>query len=153
MPLPTIFPSTTAHYALPLLFSGQSQKEFFVNQAITVLDTLVQHAFDATLPEPPVDPSDGAVYRIAATATGDWAGKEDSIAVRIAGAWHIVSPAAGSLFYDRAANAFVLFDGVAWQSASAPTVPSGGSVIDVEARQTIAEMVEALREIGVFPHV
>jgi hypothetical protein len=37
-----------------------------------------------------------------------------------------------------------------WEQASAPAIPSGGPVIDIEARAAIEQLIEALQAIGML---
>lgn len=103
----------------------------------------------ASQPTPPASAADGACYRVTATATGAWAGKEDRIAVLVAGAWHFVAPTEGLVLFDRTTGAFVIF-GSQWQPASVVAVPSGGTIIDVQARAAMTALITALETMGVL---
>ncbi|BDI59643.1 DUF2793 domain-containing protein [Qipengyuania nanhaisediminis] len=149
MATPFNFPSTTARLNLPLLFAGQAQKEFFVNQSLELIDALMQPVITASLAAPPADPAPGSIYRITATANGEWAGKEDDLAVRIGGAWNYVTPYAGMTAVDAQSGAILCFDS-GWQAPHEPPQATGGSVIDTEARQMLTELVDALRTAGIF---
>lgn len=149
MPAPFDFPTSSANIGLPLLFSGQAQKEFFVNQAFALVDALIQQSVVSSNPTPPASPSDGEVYRVTATANEAWAGEEGALAVRIAGGWHFVSPVEGLRIYDRQAAQFLVFKGQ-WETASAPGSPTGGSVIDTQARAAIDELIDALEQVGIL---
>lgn len=144
-----IFPSNTNHFSLPLLFSGQAQKEFFINQALSTLDSLLQLAVDDTLADPPATPIDGECYRVAPEATGDWTGMDDKLALRIAGAWQFIMPRDGARIYNRASGHIMLFD-AGWSAVSGPPSPSGGSMVDAEARAAIDGIIQALRNAGIF---
>jgi hypothetical protein len=146
---PIAFPSATPVIGLPLLMAGQAQKEFFVNQALCLLDALHPRTVRASLAEPPAAPVDGESFRITAPAGGDWAGRENHIAVRIGGDWHFISPLEGMRLFDKGAGCLVLFRSE-WQQCAAPAAPTGGAVIDVEARAAIAALTEALRTAGVL---
>ncbi len=150
MTAPISFPSTTANFALPLLFSGQAQKELSINQTVSLLDALVQSSVDASLSSPPLNPEDGSTYRVLANASDIWAGKDDQLAVQLGGAWHFVAPKAGLRLFDRQAGTLLHYDST-WKSANEPALASGGTVIDAEARQMLLELVEALRILGIFP--
>jgi len=52
--------------------------------------------------------------------------------------------------YDRATGQEWLFS-TTWQAATAPAEPSGGAVVDSEARAAIAQLIAELRVAGVFP--
>ncbi|MEO0690435.1 MAG: DUF2793 domain-containing protein [Pseudomonadota bacterium] len=93
---PLTFPSTTPITGLPLLFSGQSQKEFFVNQAFTTIDAILFHSIEASLIEPPAESAEGESFRVLPAATSDWEGHDDAIAVKIAGTWHFITPVEGT---------------------------------------------------------
>lgn len=149
MPEPLTFPSTTPITGLPLLFSGQSQKEFFVNQALTTIDAILFHSIEASLLEPPAQSAEGESFRVLPSATSDWAGHDDKIAVQIAGSWHFITPVEGMEVYDRSAEQKIVFK-AGWQSAIAPIEPAGGGLVDVEARTAIGELIGALKALGFF---
>lgn len=146
---PIALASSTPALGLPLLFAGQAQKEFFVNEALSLLDALHARAVTASRTTPPPSAADGACYRVTSPASGVWAGKEDSLALIVAGAWHFIAPAEGMLVFDRAETRFVIYRSH-WQSAPAAAVPSGGTVIDVEARAAIAAIIASLTTMGVL---
>ncbi|MFN4020652.1 MAG: DUF2793 domain-containing protein [Erythrobacter sp.] len=147
---PIAFPAATPNAGLPLLFAGQAQKEFFVNQSLAILDALASRTVIATLSGPPALPEEGACYLVAPAAAGEWSTKADHLALAIAGSWHFIAPAEGMLLFDRGAGRFLCFRG-GWQSAGLPTAPTGGSVIDIEARNALAQLVENLQTLGLIP--
>lgn len=151
MATPISFPSTTTNFSLPLLFAGQAQKEFFVNQSLVVIDALLQSGVADSLTTPPSGPSEGSCYRVTSTAIGDWIGHEDEIAIRIGGAWNFVAPHPGMMVFDQQAESFIHYN-LGWQSAAEPAEPSGGTTIDAEARTAIRDLIEALRKVGIFPN-
>jgi hypothetical protein len=146
---PVVFNSSTPALGLPLLIAGQAQKEFFVNQALCLLDALHARSVSASQAGPPTTPSEGASFRVTAPAIADWSGKEDSLAVRIGGAWHFIQPREGMLVFDQNAGQQLVFRS-GWVRAAAPAVPSGGTTIDSQARETIAALIQALVAVGVF---
>lgn len=147
---PIEFPSATAAFSLPLLFSGQTQKEFFINQSLALIDSLLQAGVVESLNTPPSDPAEGASYRVTGGAVGDWDGEADAIAVRIAGAWQFIDPFAGMTVFDRAQGQMLTYQGE-WRAASEPLMPQGGAVIDAEARVAISGLTDALRDVGILP--
>lgn len=149
MAVPLVFQSTTDCASLPLLFPGQAQKEFFVNQSLVVIDALLQQGVSESRTVPPADPSEGQCFRILSGAGEEWAGHEHEIAVSVADAWHFVAPAAGMRFFDRGAGVFLHYDG-GWQTATEPAVPDTGTTVDAEVRAALGELIEALRKVGIF---
>lgn len=150
MPTPISFPSQTRTFALPLLFAGQAQKEFTINHALTAIDSALQSSVEASLPSPPAAVTEGQAYRVISVASAEWQGKEDSVATMIGGSWFFTEPFPGMRLYDRTAGTIIHYES-GWESAQAPQTPTGGSTIDVEARQMLTELTEALRKVGVFP--
>ena len=149
MPDPITLPSSTPALGLPLLFAGQAQKEFFVNQALHVLDALNARAVSASQATPPVTVPEGACYRVTAPASGAWTGREGQIAIRIGGDWHFVPPAEGTVLFDRSTARKLVFRSQ-WEQAPAPALPTGGIVIDAQARAAISTVIDALRTLGVL---
>lgn len=109
---------TTLKLALPELTVGQAGKELTHNQALAILDQLVQPVvLDKDLATPPGSPANGAAYLVAAGATGAWAGKSGQIAFWLTSvaAWTFVVPVNGwsvwvddeAKRYDRKAGAWV----------------------------------------------
>jgi hypothetical protein len=149
---PISFPSATPRYSLPLLFAGQSQKEFYVNEAHALADALLHAACEGEAVDPPVSPAEGECWLVASGATGEWAGEDGKLAARQAGNWLFIAPKDGMRLFDHATGQVLLYRN-GWQRPAAPVAPSGGSVIDAEARTAIAELISALSEAGVLPSI
>lgn len=88
--------ATTNHLGITKVEQSQSQKEVTVNQALDVLDAIINTGvIDKDLTAPPGSPSEGDVYIPAATATGAWASKENKLAHYTGGAWQFITPLEG----------------------------------------------------------
>lgn len=148
MPDP-LFDSKTARFDLPLLFAGQAQKELFVNEVASRIDALLHPAIEAELAAPPSNPVDGQAWLVGPGASGDWTGRAGQLAARQAGMWFYVAPRDGMRVFNRATGQFLLFDG-GWTTPTTPAAPSGGGVIDVEARAAITALVAALGQAGIL---
>ena len=146
---PIAFASSTPSLGLPLLVAGQAQKEFFVNQALSLLDAMHGKAVTASLPAPPLRADEGECFLVTAPAAGGWTAREDQIAVRIGGDWHFIEPAEGMQLFDRDKERILVFRSQ-WMAAIAPALPTGGTVIDTEARATLSGLMQALLAIGVL---
>lgn len=144
------FPATTNSVGLPLLFTGQAQKEFSINQSFITLDALQSRGVEATLGAPPTSPNDGDCYLVEGGATGDWLGQDNHLAISIGGSWQFIAPQAGMEVFDRAAGQ-KLFYKSDWASAANIPAASGGSVIDFEARTALTQVIEVLQNAGIFP--
>lgn len=149
MPDPVTFSVTTPIARLPLLVAGQAQKEFFINEALSILDALLPRAITASQAAPPSSPAEGDCFRVTAPATGAWSGHADSIAALVAGDWHFIDPVQGMAVFDRAADHLLVFRS-GWKMARAPAQTSAGTVVDTEARAAIAALIEALCAVGIL---
>jgi hypothetical protein len=113
-------------------------KPVYETHAATLDDIYNNEAYhtvvDTSLTTPPGSPSDFDKYVVAATATGDWAGKEGQIAIFIPGSligtnllpnggpslppppgyWVFVVPEEGWKVYDQTADAEYLYNGTGW---------------------------------------
>src|SRR5688572_27715554 len=111
--------SETSHLEMPLLAASQSQKHVTVNEALVLLDALVQlSVLSRTLSAPPGSPAQGDRYLVAAGASGDWAGHAGDVAFFQDGVWRFASPRAGWRLWSLADQALYAFDGTAWRNLS-----------------------------------
>lgn len=131
------------------MLAGQAQKEFFVNQALCLLDALYPRVVSGSVSEPPATIAEGDCYRVTAPASGAWTGREDRIAVLVGGEWHFVIPREGMQIYDQGNNRQLVFY-TQWGQPNAPANPVGGTVVDSEARTAIAALIEAMATAGVI---
>jgi hypothetical protein len=91
---------TTTNLLLPYILAAQAQKHVTHNEALRILDGLVQlSVLDRDLTAPPGSPADGDRYIVASGATGDWAGWDGDVALFTDGAWLRLPPRAGWLVW------------------------------------------------------
>ena len=87
---------TSPALALPYLMPSQAQKHVTHNEALDILDALVQlrvEGFEALTP--PADPAAGEAYALGAGAVNAWAGQDGMLAVWQNGAWVFLPPQPG----------------------------------------------------------
>lgn len=111
--------TTTALQLLPLIEPAQAQKHVTHNEALAVLDVLVQTAATSrTLTAPPGAVVAGACYIVGDTATGDWQGEDGHVAVYSGQYWDFYVPKTGwRVWIESEANEAV-FDGAGWTTSS-----------------------------------
>jgi hypothetical protein len=161
---------TTPRLALPLLSAGQAQKEVTHNEALLLADMAMQPVIQsAALAAPPTSPALGQCWIIAASPTGDWSGRAGQIAGWTPGGWRFLSPFAGLEVWSLASNRPLRYDGSGWIDGridcmsvfsngqqvlttrqAAIAAPSGGSVIDSEARVVLSQLLVMLRAHGLI---
>ena len=150
MPEPIAFSSTAPRFAFPLLFAGQSQKELTFNEAILLADFLLHPVLEGTTTTVPNAPTPGQCWIVTTGASGIFAAKADQVAAWSEGGWRFITPKEGMRVYDRARTGHRIFRGAAWRATAMPSAPTGGTVVDAQARSAITAISDALREAGVF---
>jgi len=112
----------TANLGLPFIEGSQAQKHVTHNEALRILDTVIQIAVaDMNRTAPPADPAEGQRHVVAGGPGGAWAGHAQAIATWQEGAWSFLMPKAGWCLWSIADAAIFTFDGGAWQMLSPPT--------------------------------
>lgn len=159
----------TPRLAMPLLLPEQAQKEMFHNEALAVLDLLVQGAVEAVGVDEPPAAAIGQCWIVGETPAGAWVGQAGAVACLTAGGWRFAAPFAGLQLWSRADGCEARFDGAAWRigdlrgqrvvidevqvlgrRGAAIADPSGGATIDAEARDSIAAILTILRNHGLI---
>jgi hypothetical protein len=147
---PFLFDAVSPRFGLPLLFAGQAQKEAFVNEAHALADALLHCAIEGEASAPPETPADGTSWLVGDSPTDEWAGQAGKLACRQGGNWLFVAPRDGLRLLDRATGQERRFRGT-WQNAEEVAEPTGGLIVDAEARAAILQLIAALRVAGIFP--
>ncbi len=107
---------TSPRLALPYLQPAQAQKHVTHNEALRVLDVIVQLAvvaFDATTP--PTLPDEGKVYALGLGASGGWAGEDGKLAVWVDAGWQFHVPGPGWIATLAGGQELRVWTGAGWQ--------------------------------------
>lgn len=105
----------SARLDLPLIKPSQAQKHVTHNEAIQILDGLVQAVVEETGAEtPPFEPVAGQLFALGPAPTGDWTGEGGKLALRVAEAWLFLTPREGWRAWDKAAGRYKVHDGAEW---------------------------------------
>ena len=161
---------TTPRLALPFILPGQAQKELFHNEALIRIDLALHPAVEGPpAAEPPASPAEGQCWIVGSPGTGEWEGLDHHLATWSEGGWRFAAPAPGTIAWNKAAGLPLLWDGSQWHSgalvcaglvvngvqvvgarqAAVPS-PSGGTIIDEEARAAINALTAALMSHGLI---
>lgn len=161
---------TSARLGLPLLAAGQAQKELSHNEALVLLDFVVQPSVEAVgLDTPPASPAPGACWIVGAAPAGAWSGQAHAIAGWTEGGWRFVAAQPGMRAWSRGDAADARFDGAQWNvgivtgnrlvlggatmlGAVQPAIaaPANGTGMDAEARRAIVAILAALQSLGLI---
>ncbi|MCP3735050.1 DUF2793 domain-containing protein [Sphingomonas sp. RP10(2022)] len=161
---------TTARWAMPLLAPGQAGKELTHNEALALLDMLVQPAVEAVGTDvPPTAPVAGRCWIVGSAPTGAWAGHAGALAGWTDGGWRFVAPVEGLAAWCISSAKPVAYRNGVWQEgdvvaarvvvagrqvvgpqAGAIATPAGGDVVDAQVRTAVAEILAALRQHGLI---
>ena len=120
--------------ALPYIVANQAQKHVPHNDAITMIDGLLQMSVvSRSLNTPPVTFVDGNRFLIGAAPTAEWLGQAGLIAFRNAGLWQFLTPRKGWALWIEAENIFLIYDGVNWVAPPAPQILQNMNLLGVNA--------------------
>lgn len=111
----------SARLALPYVQPAQAQKHVTVNEALQRLDLLVQltvEAFDATTP--PAVLSEGQVWALGPSPSGEWVGQGNMLAARVGNGWLFIAPVEGWRACLRPTGGLYIWSGGAWVSGATP---------------------------------
>ena len=112
---------TSTHLGLPYLLAAQAQKHVTHNEALRLLDAMVQlSVLDRTRTTPPASPADGDRHLVASGAAGLWAGWDLNVAFWTDGVWMRLVPRQGWLVWIAAEQVFVVWNGSAWDPVGVP---------------------------------
>lgn len=110
-------PDSTPILQLPYILPSQAQKHVTHNEAIRLLDVIVQLSVMARdVTTPPANPAQGDRYILANGANGAWAGRDGQIALFENGAWQFFAPMAGWTAWVMAESVLASYDGIVWTS-------------------------------------
>ena len=105
----------TVNLGLPCIEGSQAQKHVTHNDALRILDTLVQLAvLDRDLTAPPGSPAEGQRWIVKAGATGLWAGHDNAVAAWQDGAWQFSAPQTGWSAFVVDEGTLLVWNGSAW---------------------------------------
>ena len=118
----------TATFGLTLVESAQAQKHITVNEAFARIDALAGRRIESFgLTVAPGGAADGAAYAIGVGASGEWAGQDGLLAVRVNTGWDFVTPYAGFAVWDAGASTQRFFDGSTWVEGGVTAGPRGAA--------------------------
>jgi hypothetical protein len=161
---------TTDRLNLPLLATAQAQKEMTHNEALALVDILLQPVvISAALSAPPASPVAGQCWIVGVGAGGSWTGRDGAIAAWTAGGWRFVSPIEGMQVWSQPDGVVLRRLGSTWTvgaltakslsvdgnqvvgaRGAAIAAPTGGGVVDVQCRAAVSALLSMVRTHGLI---
>ncbi|WP_270725293.1 DUF2793 domain-containing protein [Shimia sp. Alg240-R146] len=133
---------------MPYLMPSQAQKHVTHNEALQVLDAIVQltvRAFDATTP--PSAPEAGDRYALGSGATGDWAGQDGLLAHWEGTGWMFISPQSGWRAWGQDNSELRVYGSGGWEVPS-PTIFGVNTSADETNRLSVSSPATLLTNEG-----
>lgn len=110
-------PDQSTILSLPHILPSQAQKHVTHNEALRLLDVMVQLSVaQRALAAPPASPVLGGRHIVGAAPTGAWASHQNEIALWNGSAWEFFAPLEGWRAYVAQEQAIVVYDGSAWST-------------------------------------
>jgi hypothetical protein len=131
---------STPNLDLPYIMPSQAQKHVTHNEALRLLDAIVQLSVKSrTESTPPQSPADGDRYIVAEGASEDWQGHDLEIAAYQDGAWAFYPPNGGWTAWVEDEKIIASWNGANWNEVCGPdgkfdTVSINGAISDVNNR-------------------
>ncbi len=150
--------TATPRYQLPYLVVSQAQKEITHNEALLRIDALLQPMVEAVAATPPAIQTGtqaGKCWLVGTGAAGEWAGKQGQIACWNGSGWSFVAATEGLRLRNKALACDMIYTasgaGSGWQTPAAINNATGGTVVDIEARLILNQLLFTLRGLGIVP--
>lgn len=134
----------TSNLGLPCIEGNQAQKHVTHNDALRILDTLVQLAvLDRDLATPPGAPTDGQRWIVKAGATGAWAGHVNAIAAWQDGIWQFSAPKMGWVAFVVDEASLIVWNGSVWSDYFSTVAIQNLSMLGIGATADATNRVSA----------
>jgi hypothetical protein len=140
----------TAILQIPYILPAQAQKHVTHNEALKVLDVVVQLAVKSrSISVPPVSPIEGDRYIAGSSASAAWAGQAGKIAAWLDGVWTFLAANQGWQAFVEDEDVVVIRNGSAWV-ASTQALPMVGvnATADTTNRLSVSSPATLLNHAG-----
>ena len=124
--------SNSPNLALPYIAANQAQKHVTHNDAVALIDGMLQlSVVSRGLNAPPATYVDGNRFLIGAAPTLEWLGQAAMIAFRNAGLWQFLTPRKGWAMWVEAESILLVYDGVNWVAPPVPQIMQNMTLLGV----------------------
>lgn len=138
--------------SLPYIQSSQAQKHVTHNEALAILDAVVQLSVVArTETTPPSVPEAGVRYIVPSGASGAWANHAEALAVFAAGAWQFFAPITGWIAWVTDEATLVVYDATSGWTPYAPGA-SGSDMFGINTSADATNRLAVASPATLFTH-
>jgi hypothetical protein len=109
----------TPNLSLPFLESGQAQKHVTLNEALGLLDAIVQLAVIGVTSAPPSEPEEAERHIVGASPSGAFSGHDNKVAAYQDGTWVFLAPQPGWRAWNAGDEELLIWSGSEWVALSA----------------------------------
>ncbi|AYD01982.1 DUF2793 domain-containing protein [Neorhizobium sp. NCHU2750] len=141
----------TANLEMPFILPSQAQKHVTHNEALLLLDAVVQLSIAAEMAAPPASPVAGQRFLLAASPSGAWTGHAGEIAIWQDGTWAFVEPKTGWQAWFETGDKLKVFDGASWQDVSMPENASA-TTLGISASADATNRLAVASPASLFTH-
>lgn len=144
----------TSRHKLPLLAVGQAQKEYTHNEALLLIDNLLNLSIISiidnleVIDEAQNIDDESRAWLISEMPNGIWSQRANQIAILTVNGFRYIQPVVGMRIFNEQFGCFMIYKDMSWHIASTLATPTGGNVIDSQARDSIAAILDNLRQFG-----
>ena len=136
---------TSPRHNLPYIMPSQAQKHVTHNEAVRMIDGLIQTSvLDRDLTSPPANPEDGDLYVIASPASGEWSGMDDQLAAFQDDVWMFFAPQNGHLVWVSDEETLLVRHENNWQTISMSELETLGINTSADASNRLAVSSDAI---------
>ncbi len=147
--------SQSTNLALPLILPSQAQKHVTHNEALQMLDALVQLSVaDRDRSEAPPAPAEGQRHIVSAAAatTGPWAGRAGQVAVWQEGGWNFMAPRAGWIAWVEAEAAIFVRTDAGWTILPGMTQTPRFAMLGINTAPEAGKRLALKSDAALFDH-
>lgn len=143
----------SANLELPYIMPSQAQKHVTHNEALRLLDALIQLCvINRTETAPPPAPDEGDRYIVGAGATGTWTGWDHAIAYYVDGGWMKLEPRPGWRSWVESSNEMVAWNGATWISIDGLTGDAAVDSIGIGTAPNPVNRLAVKSDAALFNH-
>jgi hypothetical protein len=143
----------TPNLSLPFILPAQAQKHVTHNEALELLDLIVQLTLvSVSTDTAPAQPAEGQAWAVPTGALGDWTGQAGMIATWRGGGWLFVAPRDGWLAWVADRAALHVFTAGGWQPKGEPPVLQDLPQIGVNATADATNRLSLRAPAALFDH-